>query len=103
MLNRFLNLFKRRKRHYMNDVSNEHPNFGPYEKWDSVSAFSKISEKSYSVFDKQIKENWSKISRPTHHLFLRIAYQAKTTSLAIRLNNSWALNIPAIALYPYQT
>lgn len=77
---------------------NEQLNFGPYMKWESVSAFSALSEKSHAIFDKLIGENWSLLSRPVHHLFLRVAYQAKTTSLAIRLNNSWALNLPAFAL-----
>jgi len=76
----------------------EHPNFGPYSRWENVAAFSDLSEKAFTLFDRLINENWSLLSRPVHHLFLRIAYQAKTTSLAIRINNSWALSLPAFAL-----
>jgi hypothetical protein len=76
----------------------EKPNFGPYWNWASISAFSELSEKAFTLFDKFINENWSLLSRPVHHLFLRMAYQAKTTSFGIRLNNSWALNLPAFAM-----
>jgi hypothetical protein len=74
------------------------PNFGPYSRWDTVAAFADLSEKAFALFDRFINDNWSLLSRPVHHLFLRMAYQAKTTSLAIRLNNSWALCLPAFAL-----
>ena len=77
---------------------NESPNFGPYSRWESVGAFSTLSENAFSTFDKFINENWALLSRPIHHLFLRIAYQAKSTSLAARLNNSWTLCLPAFAL-----
>lgn len=77
---------------------NESPNFGPYSRWESVGAFSTLSKNAFSTFDNFINENWALLSRPVHHLFLRIAYQAKTTSLAARLNNSWALCLPAFAL-----
>jgi hypothetical protein len=74
------------------------PNFGPYASWESVSAFMDLSEKAFSLFDKTVEANWSKLSRPVYHLFLRMAYQAKTTSMSIRLSNSWALVLPALAL-----
>lgn len=74
------------------------PNFGPYSEWDSVNVFSEISQNAHSLFDQVIVENWSQVTQPVDHLFLRMAYKAKTTSLAIRLINSWALNLPAIAL-----
>jgi hypothetical protein len=74
------------------------PNFGPYAQWENVAAFSELSEKAFTLFDGLVNDNWSLLSRPVHHLFLRIAYQAKTTSLAIRVNNSWALSLPAFAL-----
>lgn len=77
---------------------NESPNFGPYSRWESVGAFSTLSETAFATFDKFINENWALLSRPIHHLFLRMAYQAKTTSLATRLNNSWAMCLPAFAL-----
>jgi len=35
---------------------------------------------------------------PVNHLFFRMAYTAATTSLAIRLINSWTLNLQAFAL-----
>jgi Family of unknown function (DUF5677) len=76
----------------------EQPNLGPYSKWQSVCAFSDLSTKSFGLFDKLVNENWSQLSRTVHHLFLRMAYQAKTTSIAIRLDNSWALFLPALAL-----
>lgn len=76
----------------------DYPNFGPYSRWENIAAFSEISEKAFALFDQLISENWSLLSRPVHHLFLRMVYQAKTTSLAIRLNNSWSLSLPAFAL-----
>lgn len=76
----------------------EQPNFGPYSRRENVSAFADLSDKAFTLFDKLINENWSLLSMPIHHLFLRIAYQANATSLAIRLNNSWALILPAFAL-----
>ena len=76
----------------------EQPNFGPYYKWESVSSFTSLSVKSFSLFDGLVQRHSSLVLRPVHHLFLRVAYQAKTTSLAARLNNSWALCLPAFAL-----
>lgn len=76
----------------------EQPNFGPYSKWESIAAFSALSDKSFTLFDSMVERHWSLLSRPVHHLFLRMAYQAKTTSLAINLSNSWALCLPAFAL-----
>lgn len=73
-------------------------NFGPYSKWESISAFDSLSEKAFTSFDELVQQHWSLLSRPVHRLFLRVAYQAKTTSLAARLNNSWALCLPAFAL-----
>ncbi len=77
---------------------NEAPNFGPYQKWESISTFATLSEEAHSSLDRQVQSHWKRLSRPVHHLFLRMAYQAKTTSLAIRLNNSWVLCLPAFAL-----
>lgn len=76
----------------------EYPSFGPYSRWENVAAFSELSEKAFTLFDGLVNDNWSLLSRPVHHLFLRIAYQAKTTSLATRITNSWALSLPAFAL-----
>lgn len=73
------------------------PNFGPYTSWQSVADFTEISERAFSIFNTYIKDNWSQLSRPVHHLFLRMAYQAETTSFSIRLSNSWALCLPAFA------
>lgn len=74
------------------------PNFGPYRSWDSIAAFDELSERSFSALDARIASERQRLSRPIHHLFIRIGYQAKTTSLATRLANSWALNMPALAL-----
>lgn len=77
---------------------NEQPNFGPYSKWESVAAFASLSDKAFTLFDDLVERHWTLLSRPVHHLFLRMAYQAKTTSLSIKLCNSWALCLPAFAL-----
>lgn len=74
------------------------PNFGPYNQQDEVQAFYKISKKAFAIFDNAIALNWESLSRPLHHLFIRMSYQAKSTSMAIGLINSWALNLQAIAL-----
>lgn len=57
-----------------------------------------LSERAYEVFDGLVAGHWRRLSRPVHHLFIRIAYQANTTSLAAGLSNGWALNQPALAL-----
>jgi hypothetical protein len=74
------------------------PDFGPYQSWESVATFGAVSEKSFVLFDERIRGEWQQLARPVHHLFIRIGYQAKTTSLATRLTNSWALSLPALAL-----
>lgn len=74
------------------------PNFGPYQRWESISAFADISESAHTLFDHRVQGAWERLSRPVAHLLLRMVYQAKTTSLGIRLNNSWAFNLPAFAL-----
>src|SRR6266581_4770990 len=74
------------------------PKFGPYLKWDQVAAFNDISECAYRIFDAAVASNWNLFTTPTHHLFLRMAYQAKTTSFSLRLSNSWCYNMPALAL-----
>lgn len=76
----------------------DQPNFGPYSKWPAVAAFSALSERSFCLFDRAIEVNSSKLKRPLDHLVVRMAYQAKTTSMAIRINNSWALVLPALSL-----
>lgn len=74
------------------------PSFGPYHSWESVATFDAISEKSFATLDEHISAEWQRLARLVHHLFIRIGYQAKTTSLATRLANSWALSLPALAL-----
>ena len=72
--------------------------FGWYHDWPTVSPFAAISDRAYGILDARVLKDWASMTRPVHHLFIRIAYQAKTTSLATRLSNSWALNLPALAL-----
>jgi hypothetical protein len=74
------------------------PTFGPYQSWESVATFDALSEKSFAILDKRISAEWHQLATPIHHLFVRMGYQAKTTSLATRLANSWALSLPALAL-----
>lgn len=74
------------------------PNFGPYRKLDSVASFDNVSEEALAWFDERVHAEQRRISRPIYHLFLRMAYQAKTTSLSARLANSWAMSLPALAL-----
>ncbi len=74
------------------------PNFGPYRSYESVAAFDALSEQSFAILDERTNAESQRLTRPVHHLFIRIGYQAKTTSLAARLTNSWALSLPALAL-----
>ena len=74
------------------------PNFGPGSSWESIASFEAISEKAFTLFEKRTQENWEHLSKAVHHLFLRMEYQAKTTSFGLRLINSWAMSLPAFAL-----
>ncbi len=74
------------------------PNFGPYGEWANVADFSALSERAFMAFHDEVDSQMDIVSTPTQHLFLRMAYQAETTSLGIRLNNSWALCIPAFSM-----
>lgn len=74
------------------------PSFGPFDKWDNIKTFVELSDRSFSIFDEQINKNLTLLTRPVHHLFLRMAYQAKTTSYSSRLINSWVFCLPAFAL-----
>ena len=71
---------------------------GPYSKWPSVSDFHTISSRAFELFHRCVDGRKAGFSRPVQYLFLRIAYQAETTSVALRHANSWALNLPAFAL-----
>lgn len=73
-------------------------NFGPYSSWDEIKAFSELSEKAFSIFYSLVKGKGKLLLDPINHIFYRMAYIADTTSLAIRLSNSWVLNLPAFAL-----
>lgn len=77
---------------------NQEPNFGPYTSLEPVKSFQLLSTKAFQSYHKVFNQHNSLISRPIHHLFTRMAYQAETTSLSIHLSNSWALNLPALAL-----
>ena len=74
------------------------PNFGPYYSWPSIVAFSDLSNSAFETFHNLISQHRQHLDRPVHHLFLRIAYQAETTSFALRLDNTWAFSLPAFAL-----
>jgi len=74
------------------------PNFGPFSSWPEIAAYDTLSERAHKVFDRAVRDNGHCITRPIHHLFLRMAYNAKATSLAVRIANSWCLNLPALAL-----
>lgn len=76
----------------------ELPSFGFYSKWETLSPFFELSERAHDLFDRRAHDNRTKLARPIRHLFLRIAYQAKMTSIATRLNTGWALVMPALAL-----
>ena len=71
---------------------------GPYRDWPPVSEFHAISTNAFDVFRRSVDAHRAHLRRPVHHLFLRMAYQAETTSVALRNANSWALNLPAFAL-----
>lgn len=74
------------------------PNLGTWSQIPGVKGFLEVSENAFQVFDAVVEQNWSMLHRPVHHLFLRTMYIAKSTSYAIRLNSSWALVLPALAL-----
>lgn len=72
--------------------------FGPYSSWEEIKAFSDLSEKAFSVFRSFIKGKADLLLDPINHIIYRMFFQADATSLAIRLINSWAFNLPALAL-----
>jgi len=80
------------------ETKNKEPNMGPYHQWESVSTFNRISEQAFSLFDELVEVNWEALDRPLYHLLIRMAYQAKTTSLATRMNISWGLLPPSFPL-----
>jgi hypothetical protein len=76
----------------------DQPNFGPSHRMVSVRAFDEISDRVSVAATRHIDEEWGRFARPVDHLFIRMGYQAKCTSLALRVANSWLLTAPAIAL-----
>lgn len=79
-------------------MNDKQPNYGPIANIEEISNFAKLSNEAFELFDELVNKNWATLNRPTHHLFIRIIYQAKTTSFAINLNNSWVLILPAFSL-----
>jgi hypothetical protein len=73
-------------------------NYGPYSKWKEIKAFSDLSDKAFSVFRSYIKGKANLLLDPINHIIYRMFFQAESTSVAIRLINSWAFNLPAFAL-----
>jgi hypothetical protein len=74
------------------------PNYGPFQEWENIAAYSALSDRAFKLFDEAIAANQDKLSSVYHHLLLRCMYQARTTSFAIGLNVSWVLLQPAFAL-----
>jgi len=77
---------------------NDQPKSAPDGIRRHVSTFHTLSRKALETFDKLISANAKELTRPLHHLFLRMAYQAETTSQAARLLITYNLTIPALAL-----
>lgn len=71
---------------------------GPYEKHAPVSAFGSISDRAFALYREAAGGHKREDETPTQHLITRMMYVAEATSLALRLNASWALSHPALSL-----
>jgi Family of unknown function (DUF5677) len=71
---------------------------GPYLKHLHVAEFSSISDRAYDLYSEASGGNEHGKETPTQHLAIRMMYIAHATSIALRINSSWALTHPALSL-----
>jgi hypothetical protein len=73
-------------------------NFGPISNHSLIVAFGSVSERAFQLYldasGGEIKEGETQ----SGHVVTRMMYIARVTSLAVRLNCSWALTHPAFSL-----
>lgn len=70
----------------------------PYTNYEPVQVFAEISERSFDALREVRGGDVRSGEIPTEHLWTRMLYISETTSIAIRLNSSWALSLPAMSL-----
>jgi hypothetical protein len=71
---------------------------GPYNNHAPVAAFGSLSDRAYSIYRQAAGGHERQGETPTQHLVTRMMYIAEVTSIALRLNASWALSHPALSL-----
>lgn len=71
---------------------------GPYNGHAPVAAFGSISDRAFALYREATGGHEREGETPTQHLITRMIYVAEATSLALRLNASWALSHPALSL-----
>jgi hypothetical protein len=71
---------------------------GPYDKHPPVAAFGSLSDRAYSLYREAAGGHEREGETATQHLITRMMYIAEATSIAVRLNASWALSHPALSL-----
>lgn len=80
----------------MNDSYRDH--FGGYVQHPPVKAFCDLSERCFALFHEIVGGHERQSETPREHLSTRMMYISESTSAAIRLNATWALSVPAMAL-----
>jgi Family of unknown function (DUF5677) len=63
-----------------------------------VAAFGSLSDRAYSLYREAAGGHEREGETATQHLITRMMYIAGATSIAVRLNASWALSHPALSL-----
>lgn len=72
--------------------------YGPFGRYPIFRDFAELSERAYGRLD-ELRGGPKRVGEsPTEFLITRLCYLAETTSVAIRLNASWALSLPAMSL-----
>jgi hypothetical protein len=71
---------------------------GDYVRHAPVAAFGSVSDRAYELYREASGGHERQNETPTMHLITRMMYIAEATSIAARLNASWALSHPALSL-----
>lgn len=71
---------------------------GAYANHPPVGAFGSISDRAVGLYREAAGGHVRQNETPTQHLTTRMMYISEATSLALRLNASWALSHPALSL-----
>lgn len=71
---------------------------GPYKTHEPVAEFAKLSDRAFQLFQELSGGPIRSGESDKQFLAVRLLYIAQVTSIAIRLNSSWALTHPAISL-----